>query len=300
MPTEKEKKTAHREAQVLFTTHAKVRAVANHQKNFNRSPFFQYQGVTRQVRIWDEAILPADPIVLSTTQIEEYVRLLKGWDEDRAAALLQEWLAGLSQYKTQNLTVMPLFILQMRFPPDELDDDLQPSSVRGTQLYESDLAQTMRLLAGQTLRVHQDPATGATIISYRESLPREFAPLLILDAGGELAMTYHAWGEGRGNLRQLPSASKSYHNLTTHYWDHRGGKSAHRDNEQIGELALGVVSAVRQIRMENRTEQVLIIHRLHQKPYADLRKRIEALAGAETGNLEGLSFLHYGVPHRDQ
>src|SRR5262249_1236217 len=100
----------------------------------------------------------------------------------------------------------------------------------------------MWLLAGHKVRVHLDVHAGATAITYRENLPLELAPLLILDAGGELAMTYHAWGEGRGNLRQLPSVTKTYRNLTTHYWDHRAGKTAHRDNEILvlaAEAALG-------------------------------------------------------------
>jgi len=112
-----------------------------------------------------------------------------------------------------------------------------------------------------------------------------------MDAGGELAMTYHAWGDGRGNLRQLPSVTKTYRNLTTHYWDHRAGKSAHRDNDLLNELAIGVASAINQIRRENARERVLVIHRLHQKPYADITKRIKRHVN---GGTEGLSFLHYG------
>ena len=109
----------------------------------------------------------------------------------------------------------------------------------------------MWLLAGNKVRVHRDVHAGTTAITYRENLPGEFAPLLILDAGGELAMTYHAWGEGRGNLRQLASVTKTYRNLTTHFWDHRAGKSAHRDNKLIDELAAGVADAVKQIRKQD-------------------------------------------------
>ena len=95
--------------------------------------------------------------------------------------------------------------------------------------------------------------TGTTAIAaIARASTLEFAPLLILDAGGELAMTYHAWGEGRGNLRQLPSASKTYHNLTTHYWDHRAGKTAHGANKIIDELAGGVASAIAQIPEEEK------------------------------------------------
>jgi hypothetical protein len=294
MKTETDRKSAHRYAQVLFTTHAKVRAVAVHQKNFTNSPFFKYNNVTRQVRIWDEAILPADPIVLTASNIEEYVRRLKGWDETKAAAMLEDWVTTLSHAASDGVAKMPLFMLQMPFPPDDVDDDLEPVSERTRELYESDLAQTMHLLAGQKLRVHYDAHTGTTAISYRESLPLEFAPLLILDAGGELAMTYHAWGEGRGNLRQLPSVNKTYVNLTSHYWNHRAGKTAHRDNKIIDELASGVASAITHIRKENKNEDILVIHRLPQKPYSDLKKRIKKAVRGMGEDTEGISFLHYG------
>ena len=83
MTTNRDRKRAHHTAQVLFTTHAKVRAVAAHQRNYVNSPFFQFNGLPRQVRIWDEAILPADPIVLTTSEVEEYIRRLKGWTKPR-------------------------------------------------------------------------------------------------------------------------------------------------------------------------------------------------------------------------
>jgi hypothetical protein len=275
MTTIRDKKRAHQTAQVLFTTHAKVRAVAAHQRNYVNSPFFQFNGAPRQVRIWDEAILPADPIVLTTNEVGEFVRRLRGWQEVSAAVVLDDWLTTLSNATSSTVTQMPLFTMQMPLPPDDVDDDLEPPSTRDRELYLDELAQKMWLLAGRKVRVHHDVHTGRTAITYRESLPIQFAPLLILDAGGELAMTYHAWGEGRGNLRQLASVTKTYRNLTTHYWDHRAGKSAHRDNKIINELARGVVSAIGQIRKDDDNEKILVIHRLHQKPYADLTKRIK-------------------------
>lgn len=294
MTTQAERRRAHRDAQVLFTTHAKVRAVAQHQRNFRNSPFFQFKGVTRQVRIWDEAILPADPIVLTTQEVQEYVRRLKGWDETKAAVCLEDWLKKLTNSKTDDVVMIPAFMLQMPFPPNDVDDDLEPADDRAKELYENELAQKMWWLGGRKVRVHVDAHSGATALTYRESLLKEFAPLLILDAGGELAMTYHAWGDGRGNLRQLPSLTKTYHNLTTHFWNHRAGKSAHRDNELINQLAMGVASAICRIKEENKKEQILVIHRLHQKPYADIAKRIATYVKCSGGTMEGVSCLHYG------
>jgi hypothetical protein len=295
MTTDKDRKSAHRYAQVLFTTHAKVRVVAAHQRSFTNSPFYQFNGVTRQVRIWDEAALPADPIVLTTNEVGEYVRRLLGWREISAAEVLGDWLMTLSNATSDTVAEMPLFNMQMPFPPDDVDDDLEAPSPRDKELYESELAQKMWLLAGQKVRIHLDVYAGTTAITYRENLPLEFAPLLILDAGGELAMTYHAWGEGRGNLRQLPSIAKTYRNLTTHYWDHRAGKTAHRNNNLINELASGVACAIAQIRKEDVQEKILIIHRLHQKNYADLTKRINKNAKEMGGNTDGICFLHYGL-----
>jgi hypothetical protein len=296
MTTKKDKKAAHRHAQVLFTTQQKFLHVARYQGNFARSPFFQYGDVTRQVRIWDEAILPAEPVVLTVKEIKEYVRRLKGWDQVKAATVLSEWLKGLADIPSDNTTEVPLFWWQMTFPPepsedDDDDDENDDRSKRDEDLYDSDLARIMLSIAGQTVGVHQDIHSGTTAISYRESLPRLFAPLLILDASGELRMTYEAWGEGRGNLRELPSPGKTYRNLTTHYWDHAAGKTAHRNNKTLEELAGGVADAVAQVPKEC---PVLIIHRLHQKPYADMESRIKAKVQATGGDAGRLRFLTWG------
>jgi hypothetical protein len=73
-------------------------------------------------------------------------------------------------------------------------------------------------MSGHDVRLYKDDFSGVTTITYRESLPREFAPLLVLDASGSLRLTYELWEKGRGNLVALFSPGKTYTNLTIHHW----------------------------------------------------------------------------------
>jgi hypothetical protein len=74
------------------------------------------------------------------------------------------------------------------------------------EAFESDLfdddslgAKLLRL-GGCEVRVHRDFEGDAAAIYYRELLPQNFAPLLILDASGELRVTYQVWQQWRGGL----------------------------------------------------------------------------------------------------
>jgi hypothetical protein len=63
------------EAQVLFTTQAKLLYLSRFRRNFAANPNFHYRGSEREIRIWDESILPIDTLTLSPEQIES----VAGW-----------------------------------------------------------------------------------------------------------------------------------------------------------------------------------------------------------------------------
>src|SRR4029079_4026997 len=93
----------------------------------------------------------------------------------------------------------------------------------GNENDESDFAETSAILTwlgGRYVRIYRRQNQAPTMISYREVLPSEFAPLLVLDANGEQRTTYRLWEEERGNLQFLPSPTKTYGNLTIHLFDH--------------------------------------------------------------------------------
>jgi hypothetical protein len=237
----------HAYAQVLFTTQQKLPHLLRYRKNFSEMPFFQYGGSARQVRIWDEAILPAEPLTFTAKQIEEVASRLTEIKQHRASALLRTWLEKLLPVAPSGCIVeIPTFILEMELGVlDKLKN-------------ESDLFRNMLWMAGQQVGVHQDDYSGPTTISYRETLPREFAPILVLDASGSLRLTYELWEKGRGDLVELFSPGKTYKNLTIHHWNQAAGKFAHQDEAKVDTLAEGISKAVAEIPAD---EQVLIIIR---------------------------------------
>ena len=76
-------------------------------------------------------------------------------------------------------------------------------------------------LSGKLVRVRMD-LRGNTLLDYRNHLPEDFYPVVILDASGRVRTTYENWQKDRRNLVKLATADKSYTNLNIHVWN-RGG-----------------------------------------------------------------------------
>lgn len=282
----------HHRAQVLFTTQQKLLHIAKHKKDFET--FFKFdptgegEKVPRRVRIWDEAILPAKTEVLSRDNILKFIDRLITHDLPRHAEQYFDWL--------QND-----FGDDIAVAPDPFDlhwitfEEAQTIAASGL-FVDDETGATLARLSGKKVRVFHDDISGsgqASAIGYTDVLPDNFAPLLVLDASGQLRVTYKAWAEGRGDLVQLPSAGKSYRNLRIHHWDRAAGLAVHRDNAEVEELAKGVLCAFQEVPAR---EMLLIVHRLPEKEYASLADRIRAKAKAEYGQagLERLRFVTWG------
>ena len=266
----------HANAQVLFTTQQKLPHLLRYQKNFPDIPLFKFKGAPRRVRIWDEAILPAEPLTFTVKQFEEAAALLLKLGQNSASALLEDWVARkIPLFPSGTVIEMPLLTLELGW-----------GNLNGVEK-DADLSNLV-WMSGQDVRLHKDDFFGVTTISYRESLPREFAPLLVLDASGSLRLTYDLWEKGRGNLVELFSPGKTYNNLIIHYWDHAAGKSAHQDADKVQVLADGIANAVGSF---SDNEDVLIIIRKQEDiSYPNLEQRIKI----KTGQRTGLHFLTWG------
>lgn len=81
-------------------------------------------------------------------------------------------------------------------------------------------------LSGKTVTVHRDGPLGKAVLDYRETLPPDLAPMVILDASGRVRETCRDIEAGRGTLVRLPTASKDYSPLTVHVWRTGGGTTA--------------------------------------------------------------------------
>ena len=104
----------HANAQVLFTTQQKLPHLLRYQKNFPDIAFFKFRGASRRVRIWDEAILPADPLTFTSKQFEEVALSLDKIGQYVAGTRLREWTAKeLPLFSSGSLIEMPPLVLEL-------------------------------------------------------------------------------------------------------------------------------------------------------------------------------------------
>ncbi|MEH2481918.1 hypothetical protein V1282_005275 [Nitrobacteraceae bacterium AZCC 2146] len=209
-------------ARVLFTTHSMIESRCE-DRAFSAVSAFHFRDVPRDVRIWDEAILPGRTLTISRDELGFLFKPLRSRHPDLAAAV-EELFQKLGEILDG--TQLPI--------PDLADihhvwlnDALQ--LVNGGPADQVAAVETLWFLFGKTVTVRTDGKYGNTILDYKDTLPDDILPLLALDASARVRTTYHLWEE-RGGIEVLPSAAKRYDNHTCHVWKQAGGKSAFRTN----------------------------------------------------------------------
>lgn len=266
------------QARVLFTTQAMI------EKRCDGKPFgsvraFQYRGAPREVRIWDEAILPGQPVVVSSDDIVSLYKPLR-----RALPDLVETLEVLTQSlkeaKSGSVIPFPDLMAMHRVNTGKLLAELgkAPEYLKVT-------AAALALLSGKPCSVCSNGRFGNNALSYRDTLPEGFAPLLITDASGRVRTTYRQWEDDRGGLVVLKEAKKTYANLTVHVWNKGGGKSAFA-SDKGGELVNGIAAAIN----SKPYEKWLVVH--HK---ASGLVQIEAdVLSQVTGDKSRVQFVNWG------
>lgn len=199
-------------------------------RSFEAQPAFHYNGNPRQIRVWDESILPGRPLTLRRDQIALLLDPVRPVCPDLGDCLDQ-------------------LVEQLRSAEDGESfpiDDLQTFGVTLEDLLQvipeeaeraRDALTTLWGMAGRRVSVRKTGKYGNTVLDYAETLPPDLAPLVVLDASGRVRGTYPTWRNWRGGLVYLRSAAKSYRNLTVRVWRRGGGKAsfeAHADELQRG------------------------------------------------------------------
>jgi hypothetical protein len=293
------KKVAHHYAQVLFTTQQKLsKGLMQHKKDFNDMTFFDYCrratpdeievlkrakscGSKRQVRLWDEAYLPIDPVTIGFDDLSWFASHLDHLGHPQAAKILNDWLQRIEDGSLSDDTV-PCWSIETTWPEKDTDDPLfifAEDDERAGTLYEA-----MYFLQGQSVRILRQEYNNKTVaISYRRSIPHNIEPLLIFDAGGYQALEYRLIARSSGTVKTLSSASKTYRNLTIRWCNHGSGQVAYRSRQEIEELASIAAQAVLD---KPHGEQVLIVHRKGAKAPATtlpalIRSKVRKLGGDE-------------------
>jgi hypothetical protein len=274
------------EAQVLFTTQAKLLVLSRFRTNFAANTNFHYLGRARQIRIWDESILPIDTLTLSPDQLETVAGWLFRVGQDDVAKLVRDFAHQLGVKGHDSTIKVPTL------PPLAEIADFDRANGAEREALEQAWS-ILDALGGSEVRVYCDKHSGAVMISSRDVLPRLLAPLLVLDANADKRAIYRQWRASVG-LHHLNSPKKTYHNLTIHFAELRAGKEAHRDTERRQALVETAVTAF-EAAMKLGADRVLFLHNKPEKPSRNMERLIRREIKKRGGDPERAAFLTWGL-----
>ena len=181
------------EARVLFTTQQMLKARSARGKKFADIEPFYFQGKARQVRVWDEAILPSRILTLGQYDISNLFKPFSR-ENEKLTAELKVLFDKLEAAASGGLIDIPL----LEKYDVALEDAL--SWVAGNDENKT-AVEALWGLSGRSVRVRKDKHNA--VLDYEDMLPVDLAPMLILDASGQQRRTYEFWFKDRGKLRNL-------------------------------------------------------------------------------------------------
>jgi hypothetical protein len=266
------------DARILFTTHAMVESRCAY-KSFSQVKALQFQGQVRQVKIWDEAILPGRPIALRRDSLASLLSVLRSAYRELTQAM-EDFFIELRDRPDKTIIDVPA--LDVTF--DARLHDVSKLVAHQPDEYRK-AVEDLWFLMGRKAIVRVDGYSGPTLVDYRQTLPDDIKPILALDASARVRATYDLWETMRGDLIRLPSASKRYNNLTINVWDHGGGKSAYSGSGDA--IVKGVLTAI----ATKPDEEWLVVHHKHKPGLLDLPSEV----GKRLSQGHNVSFLNWGA-----
>ncbi|PDT87750.1 hypothetical protein CO669_23010 [Bradyrhizobium sp. Y36] len=219
------------EARILFTTHQMVEARCRNSNSFEAVSAFHYEGGPRMVRIWDEAMLPGEPIAVTLDDLNTIPAEVRT-ARPRFTADFDKVISQIVQAEEGDRIELP------NLP--RIHDFAEQEARRMTTGRAAKAVELIWPLFGRTVTVRR--RYRISILDYRESLPADLQPVMVLDASARVRATYDLWERHRGGMQRLPSATKSYAGLTIGIWDRGGGKDTFSYDAPT--IAEGVVKTI--------------------------------------------------------
>lgn len=263
-----------REAQVLVTTHKRIEMELNDTlggppKDFWSATSLSFSKGKRLVRVWDEAFLAGNPVVLSLRDLRRAVPYLADIDTE-ASARLQDHIEHASTLLEPGLPVslwnFPAIWQKHNLDHDELVGQLRKDKSISDDHLEvlSDTFQALSYISGKEVVIRNDGnQLGNTLLTYSPTIPDSFLPVIVLDASGApgIRKTYDKMVENE-TLTRLPHVEKRYEKFKIDIWKVGGGKSTFI--ESFDNRITGIANWITKEVPEG--EEVLIIHHRPDTP----------------------------------
>jgi hypothetical protein len=263
-----------RAARVLFTTQQMLERRAKGVASFDAIRDFHFNERPRQVRVWDEAILPSKIFTLERDQILGLIRGIRRADQELGNQV-EAFADRLKATGEGDVIDVPEFIGE--------NTSLEDTQAFLSHKEDRGAFEALCDLQGRLVRVKKDQY-GTTTLQYKDILPDDLAPMLILDASGQQRATYKLWATGRKTLHFLDSPQKDYAGLTIHHWNEGSGKLS-QIKGKYGFIAEGIAKTIRDEVPHG--EKCLIVY------YKTISK-LPDLIRANVYNPDAVQFVHWG------
>jgi hypothetical protein len=237
-------------ARVIFTTQAQLQnRSVNYYVQFNKLSDFYYRGMARQVRLWDESIVPSAVFTLEEDQIIGMLPTVRAHNS-ALYETLDTFRDELKRKQSGDTIRVPL--IQGRYGVGEVKmtswfPDKQAVAVRALWSLQDRLCPVRR-------------NKSMAVLDYEDHIAADLAPMLILDASGEHRRTYPHWRRYSGRVRHLSSPQKNYEGATWHHWDHPAGHGQWHPKSTAWQPIIEAVAA--EIAQIPEGESVLLFHYL--------------------------------------
>lgn len=250
---------------------------------------FSFEGGPRAVRVWDEAWLPGHPVTLSVDDAPFVYRRLS-LISPALRADVKAIFDDVEKQPSGATYCVPDFA--DKHSTITLNDLLGTTEGGGagadaTKFRDDERAALSSLwfVSGKTVSIRRDGCFGNTVLDFKQTLPRDLAPMVILDASGRVRRTYVDLEAG-GGLARLRSAPKDYEPLTVHVWRTGGGKSAFTDN--AAKLNAGIAKTI-----DTRPkEKWLVVNHRPNSRVGSVEKAVRGLLCATPQ--DKVSFINWG------
>lgn len=273
------------DAQVLFTTQQRIENRLNG-RDFEGCKEFQYLGVPRSVRIWDESWLPGYPVGIGRDELAALFQPIRPVHPKLAQAL-EAVFHRMREQKDGTQIKLPAFDVIAGAPMAEMTSLVTAESAAPTVPFSKlrNTVENLWRLSGKSATVRVDGQYGPTLVGYRETLPADLLPLVVTDASARVRETYAVMEQYRDCVRRLRTAAKRYSNLNVYVWSRSGSKSGWRREGRT--LADGIASTANGKLDE---EWLIVVHK-PDKVIGDIQRRVRALL---KGDPDRVKFLTWG------
>jgi hypothetical protein len=251
------------QARILFTTHARVELRCRGHQSWSTVADFHYQGQPRTVKIWDESAVPGKPITIPWMTVGGIARLF-GRRFPALSRALEALAMDIVRQSEGAIVAVPDF-------EEQYGVDINAAYSTAWSERDRDDIDDLWSLRGRHVTVRHEYKT--TVLDYRDTLPKDIGPLLVLDASGRVRTLYKRWERDRGGLRFLKEAAKSFAAMTIHVMSRGGGKEAFKQGPKRDALLAAIAQAIR----ARPDEPWLVVHHRIDEAVGDIPADLKAL-----------------------